>query len=352
MSSEKAGRKTLTVSVAAYNAEGWLGRCLESLVGNDAADRLDVIVVNDGSTDSTLNVARSYESRYPEIVRVIDKENGGHGSTINVAIDAARGSYFKTVDSDDWVEREGIEKLVSSLDGSDCDVAFNPFYIVDADSGEKRLSDDCFEPGNPIGRVLPIDEIAGRMHLAMHAMTFRTGLLKSSQYRLDEHCFYVDTEYVVYYFGLCETAMLLDWPVYDYLLGTAEQSMSFGNMIKRRKQHEKVCLACARFYEEYPDLVGKRERIIRGHIVGVTGASYTLLMCLPYGLSRVELPAFDTDFMRASAKLYSAFAAEGGKESNIAKVIGHLRSRDFKGFRLENALYRARHLGFRKSGDC
>ena len=344
-------KKTLSVSVAAYNAEGWLGRCLDSLVGNDVAGELDVIVVNDGSKDGTLEVARSYETRYPGVVRVIDKENGGHGSTINAAMGAARGTYFKTVDSDDWVEKDGIERLVRALDGAECDVAFNPFYIVDADTGEKRLSDDCFETGNPVGRVFPIDHIAGGMHLAMHAMTFRTELLKSSPCRLDEHCFYVDTEYVVYYFGACKTAMLLDWPVYDYLLGTAEQSMSFGNMLRRREQHERVCLACARYYEEHPRLSGKREQVIRGHVIGVTGASYTLLMCLPYEKSRIELPAFDSDFHQASSKLYGAFATEGGKEANIAKVVGRLRKREFRGYRLENALYRAKNLGCRRDGD-
>lgn len=131
--------KTLTISVAAYNAEGWLSRCIDSLTNTDVSNELDVVVVNDGSADGTLSIARSYEKRFPDIINVIDKPNGGHGSTINAAIDAARGTYFKVVDSDDWVERDGLESLVAALRNLDADVVVNPFYIVDVDTGRRVL---------------------------------------------------------------------------------------------------------------------------------------------------------------------------------------------------------------------
>lgn len=338
-----ASDKVLTVSVAAYNAESWLSRCLSSLVGTEVTSSLDVIVVNDGSSDGTLDVARSFESDYPDVVRVVDKENGGHGSTINAAISIARGRYFKVVDSDDWVEKEGVEQLVRVLKHADCDIALNSFFEVDAATGEKRLADDIFESaGNPIGKTLGVDEVCGDLHLVMHAMTFRTRVLQCSSCRLDERCFYVDNEYIVYYFSSCETVMLLDWPVYDYLLGTSEQSMNFSNMLRRRAQHERVCLACAKFCSAHSELSGKRQQVAMDVAIRMLAGTYRILACLPYGMSRREMQEFDRRLMAANPLLYDVFLQERTNEL-VTKVVRRLRVRDFKRYRAINVLYRLKY---------
>lgn len=337
------GTKVLTISVAAYNAEGWLGRCLESLVKTSVSSALEVIVVNDGSEDGTLKVAQSYEAEYPNVVRVVDKENGGHGSTINTAIGIARGKYFKIVDSDDWVEKDGMEQLVRALAKADCDLALNPFYVVNAETGAKRLADDIFEgDANPIGSAVDVDRLSGRLGLVMHAMTFKTKLLQDSPCRLDEHCFYVDNEYIVYYFAACETVMLLNWPVYDYLLGTSEQSMNFSNMIKRRGQHEKVCLACARFYSGHPELSGRREQVVRSCTYRMLSSTYRILACLPYELSNREMRVFDQEFRNASPNLYEGFL-DNGPEGAVTRVVRKLRTRGFRRYRAINLLYRVKY---------
>ena len=91
--------KLLTIIVPAYNVENYIRRCLGSLVtaGNDT----EIIVVNDGSSDNTENIANEYAALYPEIVRVISKQNGGHGSAINTGLQNTKGKYFYTVDADD-----------------------------------------------------------------------------------------------------------------------------------------------------------------------------------------------------------------------------------------------------------
>lgn len=338
-----AADKILTISVAAYNAESWLGRCLRSLVENEAASSLDVIVVNDGSSDGTLAVAQSFESEHPDVVRVLDKENGGHGSTINAAIDSARGRYFKVVDSDDWVEKKGIERLVRALKHANCDIVLNSFFEVDANTGEKQLANDIFDSAaNPIGKAVNVDEVNGDLHLVMHAMTFRTELLQDSPYQLDEHCFYVDNEYIVYYFSLCETMMLLDWPVYDYLLGTSEQSMNYHNMLKRRAQHERVCLACAEFCSAHSELAGKRARVAMGVAIRMLAGTYRILACLPYGMSRKEMAAFDLRLKDANPRLYDAFLEERADEL-VAKVVRRLRARGFRRYLGINVLYRVKY---------
>ena len=98
--------KLLTISIAAYNVEQYLKKCLDSFIEPSIMSQLEVLIVNDGSKDSTLEIAREYEKKYPDTFKAIDKPNGGHGSTINTAIENATGKYFKVIDSDDCVITE------------------------------------------------------------------------------------------------------------------------------------------------------------------------------------------------------------------------------------------------------
>ena len=94
--------KTLTITIPAYNAENYISKCIESLLAEDIRNQLEIIIINDGSVDSTGKIAKAYELKYPGIVQVVNKENGGHGSGVNTGISKATGKYFMVLDSDDW----------------------------------------------------------------------------------------------------------------------------------------------------------------------------------------------------------------------------------------------------------
>ena len=100
--------KYITFVVPCYNSQDYMERCLDSLLpcGEDG----EIIVVDDGSVDMTGEIADSYEARYPGRVRVIHKENGGHGSAVNTGIACASGLFFKVVDSDDWVKEDAYKR--------------------------------------------------------------------------------------------------------------------------------------------------------------------------------------------------------------------------------------------------
>ena len=109
--------KLLTVSIAAYNVESSLERALRSLaVKKDVMSRLDIIIVDDGSTDDTLRIADKISAAYPDSVRVIHKTNGGYGSTVNAAVSAAKGKYFKLLDGDDEFDAEGLNGLIDCIE--------------------------------------------------------------------------------------------------------------------------------------------------------------------------------------------------------------------------------------------
>ena len=107
--------KILTITVPSYNAEKYLVETMPSILETRHKELIDLIIVNDGSTDSTSDRAREIEEQYPGIVRVINKENGGHGSAVNTGIEYAVGKYFKVVDADDWVDTENLDLLIEYL---------------------------------------------------------------------------------------------------------------------------------------------------------------------------------------------------------------------------------------------
>ena len=107
--------KILTVTVPSYNVQAYLEDCLESFVNSEVMDDIEVLIVNDGSSDDTATIAERYVSKYENTFRLINKENGGHGSTINTGAREARGKYFKVVDGDDWVDTRSFIRLVKVL---------------------------------------------------------------------------------------------------------------------------------------------------------------------------------------------------------------------------------------------
>ena len=105
--------KLLTITVPCFNSENYLRRCLDSLV--TGGDDVEIIVVDDGSSDGTGDIAEDYAGWFPEIVKVVHKENGGHGSGINTRLRLASGKYFKVVDSDDWLEEKAYRELLKQM---------------------------------------------------------------------------------------------------------------------------------------------------------------------------------------------------------------------------------------------
>ena len=204
--------KLLSISIAAYNMEKYLSNAIESCIFSDyLRNRIEIIVVNDGSKDKTLEIAKSYESRYPNCIKVINKINGGYGSTVNSSISVATGKYFKLLDADDWFNEKGFEKFINRLEDCNSDVVFSDYNTVFEDGKiEGTVSFDLES-----GIVYQISE----KHLnagdyAMHAISVKTNLLKDGNVKLSEKCFFTDTEFVYYSFKWSNTFLYIDENVY------------------------------------------------------------------------------------------------------------------------------------------
>lgn len=245
--------KILTITVPSYNVEKFLNQTLDSFIDERIMDALEVLIVDDGSKDSTAKIGKEYEQRFPESFRLISKENGGHGSTINRGIEEARGKYFKVVDGDDWVDTDGLAELMKRLEICEADYVFTNYYEVNDGTGELkevRFPQICKE------KELPFEEIAKETKISMHALVIKTEILRENKIRLDEHCFYVDVEYILYPVPYIQTIIYYDIFVYMYRLAQVNQSVSMKGYQKHIQNHIDVILHTLDYINRYKDTSG------------------------------------------------------------------------------------------------
>ena len=217
-----------------------MAHAIESIL--PGGDEVEIIIVNDGSKDKTSQIAHEYMDKYPDIIKVIDKENGGHGDAVNAGLANASGKYFKVVDSDDWVDEEALHKILMLLrhleeDNEQIDMLISNYVYEKAGVTHKK----CIHYRN----VLPQDEVfrwddIGHFRLdqyiLMHSVIYRTDMLKLSQMRLPKHTFYVDNIYVYYPLPHVRKIYYLDVDFYRYFIGREDQSVNEKVMIARVDQ--------------------------------------------------------------------------------------------------------------------
>lgn len=313
--------KVLSISIAAYNAEKYLDKCLKSLLETKVKDALEVMIVNDGSKDHTLSIANKYQKEYPEIIKVIDKKNGGHGSTINASVKAATGKYYKILDSDDWVDKNGLEKLVRFLENNSVDLVLNPFHEVHIDTGIKNLVVP-YHKNQKIGEIMDLSKDTN-FDIKMHSMTFKTDVIKAMGPIIDENCFYVDAEYTCYALAYAKNYVCLDFSVYQYMLGSNEQSMNITKMIERRDQHLRVVKSLANFFSRL-DASSATYQLIERRIKSIVVLQYGLFMRVAdTKASKKEIMAFD-QWIRLNCPTCS-----DGVKSKLMTIVKCLRKTHF-----------------------
>lgn len=235
-------KKTLTFVVPAYNMETYLGRCVESLIAAKRNDDIEVLIIDDGSSDGTLAMAKSFEQRHPGVVRAIHQDNKGHGGAVNTGIAAASGMYVKVVDADDWVGAESLELVMATLreeaERTDPIDMLVTNYVYDkvgkivkhVVNFRRAMKSDERLTWNDLGRFGLAE------YILMHALTFRTAVVRASGMQLPEHTFYVDFIYAYQPFPWVKTIKYLDTPFYHYFIGRDGQSVQTDVMIRRVAQ--------------------------------------------------------------------------------------------------------------------
>ena len=237
--------KLLSIAIPCYNSEAYMGKCIESLLVG--GEEVEIIVVNDGSKDRTAEIAEEYRAKYPTIIKVVNKENGGHGSAVNAGLDHATGLYFKVVDSDDWVNAAAYKVILNKLEeyaGSRpmLDMLISNF-IYDKVGVEHKKTMRYSSLSLPKDQLFTWNEVGHffkGQYILMHSVIFRTKLLKQSGIRLPEHTFYVDNLFVFEPLPYVQNMYYLDVDFYHYFIGREDQSVNEQIMISRIDQQLRV----------------------------------------------------------------------------------------------------------------
>ncbi len=267
--------KILTVSIAAYNVEQYIDKVLQSLMCS-SMDRLEVLIIDDGSTDNTFSIAGEYESRYPDTFHVIHKENGGYGSTINHSIGIATGKYFKQLDADDWFDTDNLDGFIDYLEHNDSDLVLSPLFMCHSYDGHSELVDSHTQIDTKASRIedVYIDE-----RIMMHELSIKTSVLKDNDIRITENCFYTDNEYVFEPIIKSSTISRYDKPVYCYRVGVNGQSVSLESIKKHYTEIKRVAYKLYELYYAYlrsGSYTDKgKNNILKGHIRYVTIGMYS-----------------------------------------------------------------------------
>lgn len=274
--------KLLSVVVPCFNSQDYVRHCIESLL--TVGDEVEILIVNDGSNDATADIADEYAAAYPDRIRALHKENGGHGDAVMHGLRAAGGLYFKVVDSDDWVNEEAFRRVLSALRAHSApdkviDLVVANYVYEKEGAAHKRV----VRYGNalPEGRVLRWEDTGHfrkGQYILMHAAIYRRQLLLDCGLTLPKHTFYVDNLYVYKPLMAVETLFYINADLYRYYIGRSDQSVNEQVMISRIDQQIRV----NRMMMDVTDFKGiepqKKRRYMRGFLAIITTVSSILLV--------------------------------------------------------------------------
>ena len=304
---------------------------------------MEIIIIDDGSTDATPEIADEYAIRFPETVRVIHKENGGHGSGVNAGLAAARGEYFKVVDSDDWLDARSLQKVLFRImhwkkENTPADMIVCNYVYDHLHENKKKVISyrNVFKEGQMLGWN-DIGIFSPSQYLVMHSLIFRTEVLKKSGVTLPEHTFYVDNIFAYRPLPYVESIYYIDTDLYHYFIGREDQSVNEEVLKKRIDQQiyvTKIVADCVDIQEvarQYPKLARYMMRNV-SIMLAISSIHLLLINSDEAWKKRNEL----WDYIRSNhRKMYrklrfttlSGFTFLPGKTGRLVTVTGYRTAR-------------------------
>ena len=251
--------KYLTIAIPSYNSQDYMAKAIESCLENP--EDVEVIIIDDGSKDNTGQIGDDYQEKYPDTIKCIHQENGGHGQGVNTGLKNATGLYYKVLDSDDWFDTDAFKMVLNTIkekvEKNEMVDMYIANYVYNKPSANKKT---------PIKykNVFPVNEIftwsdtkhfLPQQNLLMHSIIYRTQLLKDCKLELPKHTFYVDNLYAYIPLPYVKTMYYMDEDLYQYFIGRNDQSVNEKVMISRIDQQLKVnrMMIDSCHLEEYKD---------------------------------------------------------------------------------------------------
>ncbi|PGT18403.1 MULTISPECIES: glycosyltransferase [Bacillus cereus group] len=225
-------RPKISIVVAAYNVESYIGKCLESLI-TQSIKEIEILVVNDGSRDNTVEIADEFAKR-DKRVKVISQENGGLSAARNTGIDHASGEFIAFVDGDDYLDKSMYETLYKKIVTDNIDLVVCGFKKVwlDGKANKLREKDYYFNQNLLNGDIL-------ENFLCRHDEPFvvawnklyRTEIIKQNGLHFENRAFFEDVGFMPRYLYYAKSIDSIDFPLYYYVQREGSITKSYNPMI-------------------------------------------------------------------------------------------------------------------------
>ena len=236
--------KLLSVAIPCYNSEAYMSKCINSLL--IGGEEVEIIIVDDGSSDRTAEIADDYAEKYPTIVKANTSGKWRPWTGSQHRNQKRNRTYFKVVDSDDWVNQDAYYEVLKTLyeltrGAETVDLLISNFVYEKQGATRKKIMQyrHCF----PTNQIFGWDEVRHMkkgQYLLMHSMIYRTKLLHDCGMELPKHTFYVDNLFAFEPLPYVKNLYYLDVNFYRYFIGRDDQSVNEKVMIKRIDQQIRV----------------------------------------------------------------------------------------------------------------
>lgn len=320
--------KILSVIIPTYNMEAYLRKCLDSLIVDDELVKLlEVLVINDGSTDNSSTIAHDYEKEYPETFRVIDKENGHYGSCVNRGLKEASGKYVKILDADDYFDNHSFRLYLRLLQDADVDFVLTDYNGVNENGRIRRTV--TYQIPNDV--VLLVDDYCGGIvfsRLQMHAITYKRSILLENKYHQTEGLPYTDQEWMFLPITYMHNFIYFKYDVYQYLVGRKGQSIEKEQVLKMMESRFALVYKMIDIYNQTVNsTINQEKRIyLKNRLLICIFKKYKMCL-LEHLYSENKLIAFENRLISLNKELYEEIPLSGYGRYYGQSFIGYWRTK-------------------------
>lgn len=278
----KIDKKVLSIIIPSYNVSPYLYHGVYTMLEHRNGNKIQVVIVNDGSKDETVAVAEKLRNRYSEEnIVVLDKQNGGHGSTINEGLKYCTGKYIRIIDGDDWVNSEEMANLIDVLENETTDIVVTD-YCEDCATTNIMVLHENYRFMQP-GKAYMFDDLCyegygfSQWGPILATGNFRREILVDS-FKLTEKSFYIDMEFDAFSIEKAKTIVYYPFDIYRYFIGRIDQSISENSYKRNYKQHEGVIFNLINYYCNADISAAKKSYILTKLILPMITAHYVILV--------------------------------------------------------------------------
>ena len=299
--------------------EEYLSYCLNSLLIRNNLRLLEVLIINDGSNDDTLNIAQEFAWTYPDLFHIIDKENGNYGSCINAGLLLATGKYIKVLDADDSFDTTNLDEFIEFLSREDADLVLSDFEVVNKDRVHQHTIHYDFPIKGTVSFLNLCDNNNFVNAIQMHAVAYRRELLRLMNYRQTEGISYTDQQWIFTPMIMVKKVSYFEKVIYRYLVGREGQTMDPKVKMRSMEHARKNSLGMILDYENHKSniLNYKIESYLFSRLAWYIKDIYIYYFINYSENNAVILRNYDKNIKEISADIYNMIGSK-----NVGSILG------------------------------